>query len=289
MSSRFNCGPTQELGRGFILPESPRWYKGELWLTDIFAGQVHRFVEGLPQTVRCFEGDSPSGLGFLPNGTPLVVSMQRKQILALDSAGDRIHADVTHLNPAARLNDMVVDPLTGRSFVDLTVKSLDPNSREDNGDAILLVEPNGDTKIAATGLLSPNGLALTEDGGMLIVAETRGRRITAFTVNRNGALTHRRVIAQLTGRPDGICLDEAGNIWIGCLDECRFLRIDANGNINGELSTGDSWAIACVLGGIDRRQLFICTTHTDHDRVRQRDASGAVDVVAVDVPGSGTP
>src|SRR5579863_2626881 len=202
---------TRVLLDGLIFPEGPRWHDGALYFSDMHAGIVWRVTpEGAANKVREFPGNI-SGLGWLPDGTMLVVSMTDRHLVRITPKGLQTASDLSSFatNP---INDMVVDR-TGRAYVgnfgfDL-IKGEAPRPT-----VLLRVERDGNVRVAADDLHFPNGMVITPDGKTLIVAETYGARLTAFDIQLDGALANRRVFAAVEGmRPDGICLDAEGAVW----------------------------------------------------------------------------
>jgi sugar lactone lactonase YvrE len=260
-------------GLGF--PEGPRWHDGRLWFSDMHHGVVGTVgLDGADDVVARVD-DRPSGLGFLPDGTPLVVSADRKLVLRIDAGETSVHADLTSAD-AAWLNDMVVDE-HGRAWVD-AIRHHEDAGGDEAIDQILVVEPDGGWHIATERALRPNGIVLAEGGRLLIHASTRRRKLLGWTVGEDGRLSDPFLWAE-TGRwtPDGICLDAAGGIWAGALAKQHFVRIERGGEVTDVIGVGERWAIACALGGPDGRTLFMTT----QDR---QTGEGFVEIGAVDVP-----
>jgi sugar lactone lactonase YvrE len=155
--------------------------------------------------------------------------------------------------------------------------------------AIVLVNLKGRTRIAAGDLAFPNGPVITPDGKTLIVAETFAQRLTAFNIKADGSLSHRRVWADIPeSTPDGICLDKENAIWVANPMTGEVLRCCEGGEVTHRVRP-QKQAFACMLGGPDRRTLFVCTAESDNpDEIRAK-ASGTIETVRVDVPGAGLP
>ncbi|MFN3389931.1 MAG: SMP-30/gluconolactonase/LRE family protein, partial [Allosphingosinicella sp.] len=194
-------------GLGFA--EAPRWHGGRLWFVDFFAGTVHRAtLDGSHEVVARVEG-TPGGLGFLPDGTPLVVSQREFRLYRIGAGGALdLHADLSaHCVGAA--NELFVDR-QGRAWVGHHGFDFFGGA-EPRPASLLRVEPDGSVHVAAEGLIFPNGTALLPDGRTLIVAESFANRLTAFDLAEDGALSNRRVWAELGDHtPDGICVDAEG-------------------------------------------------------------------------------
>jgi sugar lactone lactonase YvrE len=281
--------------------ECPRWHDGRLWVSDYWRHQVVAISpEGTTETVVEVPG-SPSGLGWLPDGTLLVVSMQDTKLLRVDNGATVVHADLSaHSGPQS--NDMVVDA-AGRAYV----STIDFAAFADMATTNLVrVDPDGSVSVAADGLLFPNGSVITPDGSTLIVAESWGQRLTAFDLEPDGSLVNRRDWArfappQATGTPgqpgrwscapDGITLDAEGAVWVADAANKRAVRVREGGQILEELQAGDLDVIACALGGEDGRTLFLCTT-LDF-RLPPEEAAGLrparILTCRVDVPHAGRP
>jgi sugar lactone lactonase YvrE len=269
-------GSTQVVldGRGYL--EAPRWHNGELWLSDLHRHQVVVVApHGGGGRVVAELDDQPSGLGFLPDGTAIVVSLLKRQVLRVDDLS--VHADLTDLTIGAT-NDMVVDE-QGRAYVGSFGYDLFGRGPKAPGN-IVRVDPDGSARIVAEGLQFPNGMALTSDG-TLLVAETQGSRITAFDVDDDGSLTGRRVWCELPARPDGVAVDAEDALWVGLPKQGTFVRMHEGGECLDELRVRPGWrAVACELGGPDLRTLFMALALYEGDHT-----SSVLESVVVDVPG----
>jgi len=210
------------LAGGLYFGEGPRWRGGRLWFSDFFDHAVKSMdASGAVRTELVID-DQPSGLGWLPDGRMLVVSMHRRQVLRVDPDGVKVHADLASL-ATFHTNDMVVDG-QGRAYVGNFGFDLDAALHTrgvegvlaDHPTAVLArVDPDGSVHAAAAGMHFPNGCVITPDGKTLIVAETLAMQLTAFDIAADGSLSNRRTWAKLGMRaPDGICLDASGHVWI---------------------------------------------------------------------------
>jgi sugar lactone lactonase YvrE len=270
---------------GLRFPEGPRWRAGRLWFSDMHAGRVLALdPEGGVETVAEVPA-MPSGLGWLPDGRLLVVSMTDRRLLRLDPGGLVAVAD---LSPFATFhaNDMVVDG-AGRAYVGNF--GFDLFARVPRVPAnLVLVHPDGVAEVAAGDLLFPNGAVITPDGRTLVVAESLGARLTAFDVEPDGRLVRRRVWAELAGAvPDGICLDAEGAIWVASPASRELVRVREGGAVARRIRT-ETHPIACMLGGPERRTLFVCTA-TAFEPAETGSCQGRIEAAEVEVPGAGWP
>ena len=266
--------------------ECPRWHDGRLWVSDYWGGEVTAISpDGATEVVATVPA-SPSGLGWLPDGSLLVVSMMDSQLLRVDNGVTTHYADLTaHSGPQS--NDLVVDA-AGRAYVstiDFMAFAEMPTTN------LVRVDPDGTVALAADGLSFPNGSVITPDGSTLIIAESWAARLTAFDIQPDGGLTNRRVWADLGEgcAPDGIDLDAEGAVWVADAGGKRAIRVREGGEILDEVRAGDLDVIACALGGDDGRTLFLCTTPDfrlmPDEAVRTRPSR--IRTCRVDVPSAG--
>lgn len=287
---------TRVLAEGIYFGEGPRWHEGRLWFSDFFAHAVKSV--SLTGDLRTeFEiDDQPSGLGWMPDGSMLVVSMKKRQVLRRARDGKiAIHADLNGI-ATFHCNDMVVDA-TGRAYVGNFGFDLDAALAARGVESVLAdhptaklacVSPTGAITVAATDMHFPNGSVITPDGNTLIVGETFGGCLTAFDIGADGKLGNRRVWASTMPRvPDGIALDAKGNIWIAnpIAPECALIA--QGGQVLHVINT-DQPCYACMLGGDDGRTLFMLTAPP---LAPEGDASpkGKLLIAKVDVGHAGRP
>ena len=270
---------------GLLFAEGPRWHDGKLWFSDMHAHRVMTVdLDGKTETIVEVPGQ-PSGLGWLPDGRLLVVSMTDRRLLRLDPAGLSEVADLHEL-ASYHCNDMVVDQ-QGRAYVgnfgfDFITKPFAPAE-------LILVTPDGNARVVADKMAFPNGTVITPDGRTLIVGETYGARLTAFQIEPDGSLTRRRLWAQLKQAvPDGICLDADGAIWVASPVSAEVLRVRKGGEVAQRIKVSTQ-AYACMLGGPERRTLFMLTAETSEPNKARAQPSGRIEIVEVDIPGAGLP
>jgi sugar lactone lactonase YvrE len=271
---------------GLTFPEGPRWHDGRFWFSDFYshrvlaadgAGKLETVV-GVPQR--------PSGLGWTRDGKLLIVSMLDRRLLRLDGGRLTEVADLSAL-ATGPCNDMVVDG-QGRAWVGNF--GYDRHRGEaQRTTCIVRVDPDGRMTKAADGLLFPNGTVITPDGRTLIVGETFAHRLTAFDIAADGTLSNRRLWAQIEGcYPDGICLDAEGAIWVSDPFGHRLVRVFEGGRVAREIDLAPRGAYACVLGGTDRRTLFVCTNSGSGPSMADKH-DGRIETLRVDAPGAGWP
>lgn len=240
--------PAAVLATGLGLGESPRWHDGRLWVCDWVAGEVLTFDETGAREVALEVTGLPFSVDWLPDGRTVltttggVVTVEAGELVAYGGTGQA-------------WNEVVVDP-RGNAFVNTA--GFDLMAGEDPRPGwVSVVTPSGALRRVADDLWFPNGMAVTPDGTTLIVAESYGRRLTAFDLAADGSLSARRVWAELgEGTPDGICLDATGCVWYADVPNQRCVRVREGGEVL-EVVEVDRGCFACMLGGDDGRTLFI--------------------------------
>jgi len=287
-----------------FFPEGPRWRAedNKLYFSDVMAGKVSRLDDaGTVETV--FEpGEFPSGLGFMANGDMLVVATDSMAIVRLAAekvaAGNAVRADASHHADISTPygtgnNDMVVAP-NGNAYAGAYLDGLSefeapsPTNPPQFGN-LVLARPDGSAQVVADRVCFPNGGAITPDGKTLIIAETFAFTLTAWDINDDGTLSNRRPFANLAAPTDGISLDAEGCIWVACPyfsygDSGGWVRVADGGEIKQviALEDADKSAYACMLGGADGRDLYLCeSTLLSKDRFQ---GDGRIRRVRVDVP-----
>jgi len=277
---------TKVLAEGLAFGEGPRWRDGKLWLSDMHNHVVLTVDERGHKETIVDVPNQPSGLGWLPDGRLLVVSMTDRKLMRLDPGGLEEVADLSDL-ATFHCNDMVVDAL-GRAYVGNF--GADISAGAPGKTAVLaLVTPAGRTRVVADELAFPNGAVITPDGRTLIIAETFAMRLTAFQIAADGSLGDRRVFAQVDGMtPDGICLDAEGAIWATSPLSGEVLRVHDGGRVSERFKPSRS-PYACMLGGDDRRTLFVLTADGHEPEACRDSQSGLVEFTGVAVPGAGLP
>lgn len=284
--------------------EGPRWHEGSWWVSDFYRRTVSRVLPDGGEDVVLEVENQPSGLGWLPDGSLLVVSMKDQRLLRVASDGSvSTHADLSDVC-GGHLNDMVVDA-SGRAFVgDFGFDLMGGGSPASA--SVKRVDPDGTVTVVAEDLRFPNGSVITPDGGTLIVGETWGNRYTAFDIAADGSLTNRRVwaelgpepvgdtVQQLLGQiviaPDGCSLDAEGHIW--CADGFgnRAVRIAPGGAIVDEIAgPGGMGVYACALGGDDGRTLLMCCAPDFYEHTRAPVREAVLVSTEVAVPHAGLP
>ncbi len=255
---------------GFCFGEGPRWHAGYLWFSDTIGKRVYRTRDGQLEIVVTLD-DLPSGLGFLPDGRLVMVAMTRRELRVWDGEHLTTYADLSDLTPYP-INDMVID-LAGNAYVGGWGYDMMGGAAPAMAD-LIHVNLRGSPAVCARDLAFPNGCVVSADQSTLIVAESQGRQLTQYDVDK-GSLTNRRVWAELPAKsPDGICQDEAGGIWVASPESQQVFRVEQGGAITHEVDCPRK-PFACALGGADHQTLFVMAADTIDPAVclKQQDAS----------------
>jgi sugar lactone lactonase YvrE len=244
---------------GLAFGESPRWHDGRLWVPDWGAQEILAInLEGKSEVIVKVSFPSfPMCIDFLPNGRLLVVSARDRLLLRMEPDGSLVtYADLTSLSDHG-FNDIVVD---GRGNAYVNDVGFDFPGGDFAPGTIALVTPDGSARQVAGGIAFPNGMAVTPDNKTLIVAESYGKKLTAFDIAADSSLSNRRVWADLgDGVPDGICIDAENAVWYGDVPNKRCVRVREGGAVLQTIDL-DRGCFACMLGGADNKTLFMIAT-----------------------------
>lgn len=276
--------------KGLKFTESPRWHKDKLWFIDIHDKRIKTVdLSGSVATVLDLPF-IPNAFGLTPEGTIVVGDAFQRKIYRKATSNLEQIADISGLTTFC-LSDGIVDA-QGRLYVgDIGYNFVDPKAKPVETCVLVLVGQDGRASVVADKLFFPNGMVISPDGRTLIVGETLGHRLTAFDIQADGSLGNRRVWAQLPPSvgPDGICLDADGAVWCANPEGTdSVVRVREGGEITDRIKV-DTHAYAVMLGGPERRHLFISTSASHDPAEIQRHPSASFQVVEVDVPGAGTP
>lgn len=285
---------TTILSDGLGFPEGPRWHEDKLWFSDFRTKKIMTVdLEGTLQTVAEVPGQ-PSGLGWLPDNSLLVVSMTDRRLLRLEKDKLTLFADLSDL-ASFHCNDMVVDSKGNAYIGNFGAPITSPAAKLAE---IILVKPDGEKRVVAEDMAFPNGSIITPDEKTYVVGETYASRLTAFDIETDGSLSNRRIWAEfdslgiVTDRselikrilPDGICLDEEGAIWVASPGSAaEVVRVLEGGEITDRIKV-ETFPYACMLGGPDGKTLFILTSDLSSNEL-----IGKIETVQVGAAKAGLP
>lgn len=295
---------------GFHFLEGPRWHENKLWFSDMHGYKVHNLDAAGNLSTLAEIPEQPSGLGWLPDGSLIIVSMLDRKLMKLKDGVLSIHADMSHLTPY-QCNDMVIAK-NGTAYVgNFGTDSVESKIHKT---CLISVSLEGEAKICADGLLFPNGTVISPDGKELIVGETFGGNLTSFQINESGELSHRNIWARVMPLhfkiitsivrflniplkesnntpfpvPDGICLDSDDGIWVASPTTAEVIRYKKEGKITDRISTPQP-AYACMLGGKDEKELYILTAESSNPQFCKENKTGEIYKVKVDYERAGEP
>jgi sugar lactone lactonase YvrE len=253
--------------------EGPHWHDGEIWTSDVHRRQVIAVGPSGSSRLLADVDDKVSGLGFLPDGSAIVVSVLKRQVRRLSDLS--VYADLSQLMLGGA-NDMIVDS-DGRAYVGSFGYDVFAGDPVEPGN-VVLVETDGSARVVAEGIGFPNGMVIT-DRRTLLVAATYESRILEFDIKDDGSLVNRRVWTDLPGEPDGMTRDREGAVWVAIPQDGVFLRIDHRLEHTDTVRVRPGWrAISCCLGGPDGRDLYATTA------LYEKPTQAALEVVRVPVP-----
>jgi sugar lactone lactonase YvrE len=289
---------TEVVREGLSFGEGPRWHEGRLWYSDFYRRAIFSMAADGSDERREHPVDAqPSGLGWLPGGDLLCASMTDHRVLRFGYAKRTTFADISEYC-GFWANDLVVSA-SGYTYVGSFGFDLHLLLKEKGIEGLLatpppstnivVLDPNGAVVQVVDDMAFPNGSVITPDGRTLIVGETMRNRLVAFDVAEDGTLANRRVWAQLEFvTTDGICLDADGQVWVATAITNQCLRVKEGGEVTAAV-TATQMAFACMLGGADRRTLFVMSA-PDSSRFDIAEVTlGKIEAARVATPGAGLP
>ena len=287
------CTTLVDNTRGLVFTENPRWRDDKLWFVDVFGQRILTVDVAGRMEVAAELPFKPNGFGHMRDGSILVSDALARQIHRLDGGRLELFADLTNMTVFG-LSDGFVDANDRMYIGDMGYNLFDPAEKPVDTCVIVCIQPDGRADVVARGLAYPNGMVATPDGRTLIVAESYGARLTAFDIADDGSLSNQRVWAKLPEdvHPDGIGLDAEGAVWLANPENSggrpTVLRVREGGEIVEGVEL-DSFAYAVMLGGPQRRHLFINASGHLDPATLATSPTATLRVVEVEVPGAGTP
>src|SRR5213595_3568178 len=279
----------QTLMTGIVFGEQPRWHEDRLWFSDWGPPEVIAVdLEGNSEVI--LEAPSfPCCVDWLPDGRLLLVSARDGLLLRREPDGSLVtHANLTGVSDPPPGNELVVDG-RGNAYVNGPGFDMMAGAEFAPG-GVALVTPDGSARQVADAIAFPNGMLVTPDNSTLIVADSYGKRLTAFDIAADGGLSNRRVWADLgDGAPDGICLDAENAIWYADVPNQRCVRVREGGEVLQTIEL-DRGCFACMLGGADKPTLFMVAREwRGPASMAEQERTGQVLTAKVSTAGAGWP
>jgi sugar lactone lactonase YvrE len=247
----------ETLVSGLCFTECPRWHNNNLWFSDFYGETVYRLDADNELHIVLELPGRPSGLGWDTKGNLLVVNMMERSLYRYNGEKAEQIANLSKLT-GGHCNDMTVSK-DGNAYIGNFGSDVTTADFTATPATLIRVAPDNSVHAAAEGLMFANGMAISNEGKTLIVAESKSYCLTAFDIDTNGNLSNRRVWAE-TGEyePDGICADHKGGIWVTTMKPCA-IRVKEGGDITHSIPF-DQNTMACEIGGKNREYLYCCTT-----------------------------
>ena len=277
--------------QGIVWGEGPRWHDGMLYFSDIMGKKIMKTdLNGNAEKVVDVPG-MPSGTGFLPDGRLLIVSGMDGTLYTKEDGGLVEYANMYKgLAGTMGINDMVVNN-NGNAYVGCYGYDITKYRGGPAPGWVALVTPDKKIQKVGEDIMCPNGMVITPDGSTLIAADTIARLLIAWTIEPDGTLSGRRIFAKLDDGPDGISIDAEGAIWAALPHMKEVVRVLDGGEITHSVKMANK-PLACMLGGTDRKTLFIVTVSADdiNDPMALKEKCSYVEYVEnIEVSGAGIP
>jgi sugar lactone lactonase YvrE len=261
-----------------LLSEGPRWdaERDELLWVDIVGARLHR--------------GRPDANGFLEESTS--VQLDRFVGAAAPAAvGGYVlaaHAGFLFLDESGGMVELA-QPEAGRTHVRMNDGACDPQGRfwagtmafdEAPGEGVLYrLELDGTCTTVLTGLTISNGIGWSPDGARMYLSDSGTATIDAFDFDPvTGDISARGAIVRITDKgvaPDGLTVDEEGNLWVALWGGSAVRRYSPDGSPLHTVAMPIERPTSCAFGGSDRATLFVTTARHGLDAValaRQPDA-----------------
>ncbi len=232
---------------------------GNLYFSETKAGTITVLPPiASPRLWAKVEG--ANGHKIMPDGTHIVAA--KNSVVQLDANGNLLKVVASEFNgkPLQYPNDITIDKQGGFYFTD----SGDSNPQTPTG-AVYYVSPKEKMTRVINGLAFANGILLTPDGKRLFVSESNKNRILAYNVLSSGKVGWQKVFAelptkqgeQIDNKPDGICQDSKGNLYVAHYGMRQVQVLNSNGQLISQYSSGNLTTSNCAFGGLNQDYLFV--------------------------------
>ncbi len=245
------------VNNGYGFTEGPAADRdGNVYFSDGRNSAIHRWSPGERPTLFVGDGPDPIGMMFNPRGELCVCEGAAYRVAAIDVAtkAKRVLCDGFEGLRFNEPNDLAIDATGGFYFSDPNYQHHgQPTVRKQD---VYYCSAEGRVARVSTVCFKPNGVLLSADDATLYVADARGQVVYAYDVLGPGQLTAERLwIDGLKANPDGMTLDERGNLYV-CCGQAGIKVFDRAGRSLGVVGVH---AANCCFGGRDFRTLCIAS------------------------------
>jgi gluconolactonase len=205
---------------GFGFTEGPVWdERGFLYVSDEEQNKIYRVgKDGLKEELIAL-GD-PDGNAYDRDHRLIDCASVLRAIIAVTSDGKyTILADKFEGKKFNSPNDVIIGPDGAIYFTDPTLDLVKGEAQEIPFQGVYRLDDKGNVRLLTKELTQPNGLAFSPDGKRFYVDDSEQRNIRVYDVAGDGSLMNGRIFgaepgAKHEGVPDGMRVDEAGNIYV---------------------------------------------------------------------------
>jgi gluconolactonase len=257
---------------GFRFTEGPAWSReGFLLFSDVPNDRIMKYVPGQKPTVFRENSNGANGNCFDAQGRFYTCESRTRRVVRMDKKGEmQVLAEKWDGKRLNAPNDIVVRKDGHIYFTDPAFGN-QADTRELDFFGVYHISPKGNLQLIAKPAGRPNGIAFSPNGHILYVVNSDEHNVRAYDVDRNGEVSRERVvISGVDGVPDGIRVDDKGNIYVTATGVAVY---DAQGKLVETLGMAETPA-NCAFGDTDLESLYI-TARTSLYRAR-RNVKGAL-------------
>lgn len=250
---------------GYVFTDGPVWSRdGYLIFSEVPSNQLLELKPGVPLSIYRAKSNGAAGNTFDAQGRLYTCETHARRITRTDKKGNvEVLADRWQNKRLNAPNDIVVRRDGHIYFTDPAFGN-QQDARELDFYGVFHISPRGEVDPIAKPKGRPNGVALSPNGRILYVSNSDEHNLRAYDLDHNGAASNERVlVAGIDAVPNGIRVDEKGNIYLAAN---RIEVYTPEGKPLGAIEVSETPS-NCAFGDADFQGLYI-TARTSLYHVR---------------------